>query len=161
MPLSPEQEALCERLDRVRRGAFYGWPYSYIGQQPQPGFAKRQPEKVTVAPDLLFEAHSSAMDILFYDGAQFPAEYRGDALVALKGSWNRSQPTGYKVVRVPFKDGKPQGYYQNFATGFWVSGQNSRRGLGPTDSSRHHEGWFPPHRGRHWRNDLARFLQWA
>ena len=64
------------------------------------------------------------MDILFYDGAQFPAEYRGDAFVALKGSWNRSQPTGYKVVRVPFKDGKPQGYYQNFATGFWISGQN-------------------------------------
>ena len=53
-----------------------------------------------------------------------PTEYRGDAFVALKGSWNRSEPTGYKVVRVPFKDGKPQGFYQNFVTGFWVSGQN-------------------------------------
>ena len=75
-------------------------------------------------PDLLFEAHSSAMDIVFYEGEQFPAEYKGDAFVALKGSWNRSEPTGYKVVRVPFKDGKPQGYYQNFVTGFWVSGEN-------------------------------------
>src|SRR5262245_25167068 len=64
------------------------------------------------------------MDIVFYEGEQFPAEYKGDAFVALKGSWNRSEPTGYKVVRVPFKDGKPQGHYQNFVTGFWVSGQN-------------------------------------
>ena len=126
-----ERDGLGDRLvpdflTHVQKGAFYGWPYSYIGQHPQPGFAQRQPERVkaAVAPDLLFEAHSSAMDILFYDGAQFPAEYRGDAFVALKGSWNRSQPTGYKVVRVPFKDGKPQGYYQNFATGFWISGQN-------------------------------------
>jgi glucose/arabinose dehydrogenase len=53
----------------------------------------------------------------------FPAAYRGSAFVALKGSWNRSVPTGYKVVRVPFKDGKPEGYYENFATGFWVSGE--------------------------------------
>jgi glucose/arabinose dehydrogenase len=126
-----ERDGLGDRLvpdflTHVQKGAFYGWPYSYIGQHPQPGFAQRQPERVkaAVAPDLLFEAHSSAMDILFYDGPQFPAEYRGDAFVALKGSWNRSQPTGYKVVRVPFKDGKPQGHYQNFATGFWISGQN-------------------------------------
>ena len=78
--------------------------------------------KASVNPDLLFEAHSSAMDILFYDGTQFPREYRGGAFVALKGSWNRSEPTGYKVVFVPFKDGRPQGWYQNFTVGFWVSG---------------------------------------
>ena len=57
-------------------------------------------------------------------GDQFPAEFKGSAFVALKGSWNRSQPTGYKVVRVPFKDGRPEGYYENFATGFWASGEN-------------------------------------
>jgi glucose/arabinose dehydrogenase len=62
------------------------------------------------------------MDIVFYDGQQFPPEYRGSAFVALKGSWNRSEPTGYKVVRVPFKDGKPEGWYENFAVGFWTSG---------------------------------------
>ncbi len=64
------------------------------------------------------------MDIVFYQGDQFPAEYRGDAFVALKGSWNRSEPTGYKVVRVPFRDGKPQGQYENFAVGFWTSGKD-------------------------------------
>jgi len=63
------------------------------------------------------------LDIVFYEGEQFPAEYKGDAFVALKGSWNRSEPTGYKVVRVPFKDGKPEGHYKNFATGFWISGE--------------------------------------
>ena len=124
-----ERDGLGDQLvpdyfTRVQQGAFYGWPYSYIGQHPQPGFAQLRPDKVkaAVTPDVLFQAHSSAMDIAFYTGSQFPAEYRGDAFVALKGSWNRSEPTGYKVVRVPFKDGKPQGSYQNFVTGFWVSG---------------------------------------
>ena len=64
------------------------------------------------------------LDLVFYDGDQFPAEFKGQPFVALKGSWNRSQPTGYKVVRVPFKDGRPEGYYENFATGFWASGEN-------------------------------------
>ena len=113
-------------LTHVEKGAFYGWPYAYIGPNPQPGFAQRAPEKVkaTVVPDVLFQPHSSVLDMVFYDGEQFPAEYRGDAFVALKGSWNRSQPTGYKVVRVRFKDGKPDGSYENFLTGFWVSGQH-------------------------------------
>jgi glucose/arabinose dehydrogenase len=113
-------------LTRVEQGAFYGWPYAYIGPNPQPGFAHRAPDKVkaTVVPDVLFQPHSSVLDIVFYDGQQFPAEYRGDAFVALKGSWNRSEPTGYKVVRVRFKDGRPDGSYENFVTGFWVSGQH-------------------------------------
>ena len=126
-----ERDGLGDRLvpdflTHVEKGAFYGWPYSYIGQNPMPGFAQMRPDKVQAAvkPDFLFEAHSSLLDIVFYTGDQFPAEYRGDAFVALKGSWNRSEPTGYKVVRVPFKDGRPQGYYENFATGFWVSGVN-------------------------------------
>ena len=113
-------------VTRVEKGAFYGWPYAYIGPNPQPGFAHRAPEKVkaTVLPDVLFQPHSSVLDLVFYDGEQFPAEYRGDAFVALKGSWNRSEPTGYKVVRVRFKDGRPEGSYENFVTGFWVSGQH-------------------------------------
>jgi glucose/arabinose dehydrogenase len=112
-------------LIRVQQGGFYGWPYAYIGKHPQAGFANLAPDKVqaSLVPDLLFEAHSSALDIVFYEGEQFPAEYKGSAFVALKGSWNRSEPTGYKVVRVPFKDGRPEGYYENFATGFWVSGE--------------------------------------
>jgi glucose/arabinose dehydrogenase len=112
-------------LIRVQEGGFYGWPYAYIGPHPQPGFATLAPDKVkaTITPDLLFEAHSSALDIVFYDADQFPVEMKGSAFVALKGSWNRSEPTGYKVVRVPFKDGKPAGYYENFMTGFWASGE--------------------------------------
>jgi len=113
-------------LIRVQQGGFYGWPYAYIGKHPQPGFAQLAPDKVnaTIAPDLLFQAHSSLLDLLFYEGDQFPAEYKGSLFVALKGSWNRSLPTGYKIVRVPFKDGRPEGYYENFATGFWASGEH-------------------------------------
>jgi glucose/arabinose dehydrogenase len=125
-----ERDGLGDRLVpdfmvRPEAGAFYGWPYAYTGQHPQPGFASKAPAKVKASklPDLLFEAHSSAMDLVFYTGDQFPADYRGSAFVVLKGSWNRSTPTGYKVVRVPFKDGRPVGSYENFMTGFWVSGR--------------------------------------
>jgi glucose/arabinose dehydrogenase len=112
-------------LTRVQQGGFYGWPYAYIGKHPQPGFASLAPDKVnaTLTPDLLFQAHSSLLDLVFYEADQFPPEYKGHLFVALKGSWNRSEPTGYKVVRVPFKDGRPEGYYENFATGFWASGE--------------------------------------
>jgi glucose/arabinose dehydrogenase len=112
-------------LTRVQQGGFYGWPYAYIGKHPQPGFANLAPDKVnaTITPDLLFQAHSSLLDLVFYEADQFPPEYKGHLFVAVKGSWNRSEPTGYKVVRVPFKDGRPEGYYENFATGFWASGE--------------------------------------
>jgi glucose/arabinose dehydrogenase len=112
-------------LIRAQQGGFYGWPYAYIGKHPQPGFAQLAPDKVeaTITPDLLFQAHSSLLDLVFYEADQFPAEYKGSLFVALKGSWNRSVPTGYKVARVPFKDGRPEGYYENFATGFWASGE--------------------------------------
>jgi glucose/arabinose dehydrogenase len=112
-------------LIRVQQGGFYGWPYAYIGKHPQPGFAQLAPDKVeaTITPDLLFQAHSSLLDLVFYEADQFPSEYKGSLFVALKGSWNRSVPTGYKIARVPFKDGRPEGYYENFATGFWASGE--------------------------------------
>lgn len=124
-----ERDGLGDRLVpdfmiRPAKGAFYGWPYAYIGSNPQPGFAGKAPDKVgaSTLPDLLFEAHSSAMDLVFYQGEAFPAHFRDGAFVVLRGSWNRSDPTGYKVVWVPFKDGRPEGSYQNFMTGFWVSG---------------------------------------
>jgi glucose/arabinose dehydrogenase len=128
--LVQERDGLGDHLPsdyftHVQDGGFYGWPYAYIGKHPQAGFASLAPEKVnaTITPDLLFEAHSSAMDLVFYEGEQFPPQYKGSVFVALKGSWNRSQPTGYKVVRVPFKDGRPENYYENFVTGFWISGE--------------------------------------
>ena len=76
-----------------------------------------------IVPDLLFQSHSAPLGLVFYDGTMFPAEYRGDAFVALHGSWNAGKPTGYKIVRVPFKGGKPAGYYENFLTGFWIAGR--------------------------------------
>lgn len=129
-------ELVPDYLTQVQEGGFYGWPYAYAGGLEQPEFAGRAPEKVaaTLTPDVMFEAHSSAMNLVFYDGDMFPQDYRGDAFVALKGSWNRADPTGYKVVRVPFEDGEPQGGYENFMTGFWVEGNERAVVWGrPTD----------------------------
>ncbi|HKD22242.1 MAG TPA: PQQ-dependent sugar dehydrogenase [Rhizomicrobium sp.] len=107
---------------RIQRGDFFGWPYAYIGPHPDPDFGKKRPDLVakTKTPDLLFQAHSAPLGVVFYDGSQFPAEFKGDAFVALHGSWNSAKPTGYKVVRVHFQNGKPAGGYDNFLTGFHV-----------------------------------------
>jgi glucose/arabinose dehydrogenase len=109
-------------LTRVDEGDNFGWPYQYLGGFLQPEF-KDKGLKLAAAkmPDVLFEAHSSPLDIAFIPQS-WPAEYRGDALVALHGSFGASEPTGYKVVRVHFEEGKPVGTYENFMTGFWVAG---------------------------------------
>ncbi|HEY4940988.1 MAG TPA: PQQ-dependent sugar dehydrogenase [Rhizomicrobium sp.] len=114
-------EMVPDYLTHVQRGAFYGWPYSYLGQHPDPDYGSKRPDMVAkaVMPDLLFHAHSAPLGLVFYEGSQFPADYKGDAFVALHGSWNSGTPTGYKVVLVPFKNGRPSGSYENFATGFW------------------------------------------
>jgi glucose/arabinose dehydrogenase len=111
-------------LTRIRLGDFFGWPYAYIGNHPQPGLGEKKPDLVKKAkvPDVLFQAHSAPLGLVFYDRDRFPAKYRGGAFVALHGSWNSSKPTGYKVVFVPFTGGKPAGGYENFATGFWARG---------------------------------------
>ena len=69
-------------------------------------------------PDVLLEAHSASLQMTFYDAKQFPEEYRGSAFAAEHGSWNRAKRTGYKVIRIPLKDGAPTGEYQDFVTGF-------------------------------------------
>lgn len=107
----------------VKDGAFYGWPWYYIGSNEDPRRKGERPDlagKATI-PDVLMQAHSAPLNIVFYDGGNFPAEYRGDAFVALHGSWNRGVRTGYKVVRLKFKDGKPTGEYEDFITGFVIS----------------------------------------
>jgi glucose/arabinose dehydrogenase len=113
-------------LTRVREGAFYGWPWFYIGANEDPRHAGEQPalrNRVTV-PDVLVQPHSASMEMTFYDGAQFPAEYRGDIFAAFHGSWNRAKRTGYKVVRVLLKNGRPTGEYEDFLTGFVVNDRN-------------------------------------
>ncbi len=111
-------------LTEISEGDFYGWPYAYTGGKPMPGFAERAPDMIekTKMPKLLFQAHSSAMDFAFVPD-NWPEEYRGDAIVALKGSWNRVPPTGYKLVRVKFENGEPAGWYENFLAGFWIGGE--------------------------------------
>lgn len=107
----------------VSEGAFYGWPWYYIGSHEDPRHAGSRPDladKVTV-PDVLIQAHSAPLGITFYEGDQFPADYRGDAFVALHGSWNRGLITGYKVVRLLFDNGRPTGAYEDFMTGFVLS----------------------------------------
>ena len=105
---------------RVGEGAFYGWPWFYIGAHEDPRLRGRRPDlagRVTV-PDVLIQPHSAPLGIAFYDGAMFPPEYRGDAFVTLHGSWNRGQRTGYKVIRLRLDHGRPTGGYEDFLTGF-------------------------------------------
>jgi glucose/arabinose dehydrogenase len=110
-------------ITRVRDGAFYGWPWYYIGANEDPRHRGERPDlkdKITV-PDVLLQAHSASLGITFYTGQQFPPEYRGNVFAAEHGSWNRSKRTGYKVIRVIMKDGVPTGEYEDFVTGFVVS----------------------------------------
>jgi glucose/arabinose dehydrogenase len=108
-------------LTSLQSGGFYGWPYSYIGSSPDPRMPRRPDlENQAIIPDVLFQAHSASLGVAFYTGTQFPEQYRNDAFVAFRGSWNRSQGTGYKVVRVPFDaSGRAEGCYEDFLTG-WV-----------------------------------------
>jgi len=109
----------------VRQGAFYGWPWFYIGDHPDPRLHGAPPDlagHITV-PDVLIQPHSAPLGMAFYEATMFPPDYRGSAFVALHGSWNRSQRTGYKVVRLLFANGKPTGAYQDFLTGFVASDQ--------------------------------------
>lgn len=109
-------------LTPVRDGDFYGWPWYYIGNNEDPAHAVERPdlgEKASV-PAVLLQAHSSVLDLVFYDAEAFPAEYRGDAFAVLHGSWNREERTGYKVVRAPMEDGKATGAYEDFMTGFVI-----------------------------------------
>ena len=110
-------------VTRVREGAFYGWPWFYIGRNEDPQHAGERSDlqdKVTI-PDVLIQAHSASMGLAFYPGGSFPAEYRGDAFAAQHGSWNRSKRTGYKIIRIHLKDGVPTGKYEDFVTGFVVN----------------------------------------
>lgn len=111
----------------VKEGGFYGWPYSYIGQTEDPRRKGENPElvKKAIVPDVLFTSHVAALGIQFYKGKMFPKEYHGDAFVAMHGSWNRQKLSGYKIVRIRFKDGQLVGNaYEDFISG-WLPDENS------------------------------------
>ncbi len=107
-------------VTHVEEGGFYGWPWFYIGGHQDPRHEGKHPElkDKVIVPDVLLQSHSASLDLAFYTGDQFPDEYKGDIFAAEHGSWNRARRTGYKVIRVPLKDGKATGEYEDFLTGF-------------------------------------------
>lgn len=107
-------------ISSVKPGGFYGWPWYYIGNHQDPRHEGKHPELAakSIVPDVLVQSHSASLNLCFYDGQQFPAEYRGDIFAAFHGSWNRNRRTGYKIVRVPLEQGKASGEYEDFVTGF-------------------------------------------
>jgi len=113
-------------MARVKDDDFFGWPWYYLGTNEDPALKGKRPDlKAYVqVPEVLFQAHSSSLSAAFYDQTTFPAEYQGNAFVALHGSHSRPDRTGYKVVRVPMKNGNPTGEYIDFMTGFFVDNEN-------------------------------------
>jgi len=107
-------------ITHVERGGFYGWPYFYIGAHADSRLNGAHPElkNKAIVPDVLLQPHNASLGLTFYEGKQFPEEYRGDLFAAEHGSWNRSVRAGHEVIRVPLDKGKSNGVYQDFLTGF-------------------------------------------
>lgn len=106
----------------IRQGGYYGWPYAYVGPNEEPRNKGQRPDLVakTIVPDVLLPSHVAVMDSRFYTAKAFPAKYRGGAFLAYRGSSNRADRTGYSVVFVPFRNGKPSGPVEDFLTGFML-----------------------------------------
>jgi glucose/arabinose dehydrogenase len=120
-----ERDALGDQLvpdyaTSIKEGAFYGWPYSYYGQNEDPRKKGQRPDLVAKAipPDYATGAHTATLGITFYTAKQFPAKYQGGAFIGQHGSWNRSSFIGYRVAFLPFRNGKPAGALEDFLTGF-------------------------------------------
>ncbi|MGK4568064.1 PQQ-dependent sugar dehydrogenase [Flavobacterium sp. 3HN19-14] len=116
-------ELVPDYLTSVKENGFYGWPYSYFGQHEDPRVKDRKPALVakTIVPDVDMGSHTASLGLVFYTGKSFPEKYRNGAFIAQHGSWNRKLLSGYKVMFVPFKDGKPSGKPEDFLTGFVVN----------------------------------------
>jgi glucose/arabinose dehydrogenase len=113
-------DVVPDYLTTVQDGGFYGWPWYYTGSNEDPAHAGERPDLAdeVIVPEVLIQAHSSTLQVVFYDGDSFPRQYHGDAFATLRGSWNREHRTGYKVIRAIMVDGKPTGVYEDFMTGF-------------------------------------------
>ena len=107
-------------ITSVKEDGFYGWPWYYMGGHQDPRLAGKHPElkDKVITPDVLLQPHNASLEMTFYDGNQFPKEYQGDIFASEHGSWNKAVRAGYEVVRVPLKDGKSDGVYEDFLTGF-------------------------------------------
>jgi len=126
-----ERDALGNNLvpdyiTHVQEHGFYGWPWFYMGgpsgghQDPRHEGKHPELQSKVITPDILLEPHFASLEMTFYEGSQFPAEYKGDAFAAEHGSWNRAQRAGYEVIRLPMHDGHATGEYEDFLTGFTV-----------------------------------------
>jgi glucose/arabinose dehydrogenase len=112
---------VSDYITHVQEGGFYGWPWWYIGGHQDPRHAGKHPELKdrAIVPDVLLQPHNASLQLAFYDGRQFPAEYRGDIFAAEHGSWNKSVRAGYELIRVPRHGGaRASGEYEDFLTGF-------------------------------------------
>ena len=123
-------------ITHVQAGGFYGWPYYYIGGNQDPRLQGKHPElkDKAIVPDVLLQPHTASLEMTFYEGKQFPAEYQGDIFASQHGSWNKSVRVGYEVIRVPLhQTGKASGEYEDFLTGFVLpNGQVWGRPVGVT-----------------------------
>lgn len=115
-------------MTSVRDGGFYGWPYSYYGQHLDPRVMPQRPDLVAsaIVPDYALSSHVAPLGMAFYTADSLPQTYRGGAFVGEHGSWNRDRFNGYKVVFVPFKDGRPSGKAQDVVTGFLNDREEAR-----------------------------------
>lgn len=114
-------------ITSVKKGGFYGWPYSYFGSIPDPRMKGERKDLVekAIVPDVPVGAHTASLGLAFYDKDAFPAKYKNGAFVGQHGSWNRAKISGYKVVFVPFQNGKPSGKPEDFLTGFISDAEKS------------------------------------
>ncbi|RYZ46554.1 MAG: sorbosone dehydrogenase family protein [Myxococcaceae bacterium] len=114
------EDLVPDYLTRVEDGGFYGWPFAYFGAHEDPRMAGQRPDLVakTLVPDVPLGAHTASLGLAFYEAQAFPEKYQGGAFIGQHGSWNRAELSGYKVVFVPFRDGRPQGPPEDFLTGF-------------------------------------------
>jgi glucose/arabinose dehydrogenase len=107
-------------MTSVKDGGFYGWPYSYYGQNVDVRVEPQNPDLVASAikPDYALGAHTASLGLAFYDASALPAKFKGGAFIGQHGSWNRDPVSGYKVIFVPFADGTPAGAAEDVLTGF-------------------------------------------
>ncbi|QEC43659.1 PQQ-dependent sugar dehydrogenase [Pseudobacter ginsenosidimutans] len=121
-------ELVPDYITSVQKGGFYGWPYSYFGKNEDPRMKGQRTDLVekAIAPDIALGNHTASLGLAFYKGQAFPEQYRNGAFVAQHGSWNRSRLSGYKVVFIPFKNGKPSGEPEDFLTGFVIDPQGNK-----------------------------------